>query len=286
MQRFWTIVGAVAFAVLVAAAAARAAETCTRLDEGLYLCEFESPQKSDMGNSKITVLKVNPANYAFKLLTISELGGKAMTAKEWAKKYNLTAVINAGMYQADSSTSVGLMKNYGHMNNPKAAKSYKSALAFNPINSTVSEAELIDSECQNFEELKDKYNTIIQNIRMISCTGKNVWAKQQAAWSIAAVGKDKSGSILLLFSRSPYTVHDFIDIVMSLPISIVSAAYLEGGRQASLFILTKDAEIERIGGYGADYDDSSALQSAWPIPNVVGIVKKQQPGSTGSTGSK
>ncbi|WP_420265987.1 phosphodiester glycosidase family protein [Candidatus Magnetominusculus dajiuhuensis] len=276
IKRLWTLSGTMAFAILITAAVA-AAENWKRLDEGLYMREFESPQKSDMGNSKITVIKINPAYYAFKLLTVSELGGKAMTAKEWAKKYNLMVAANAGMYQADSTTSVGYMKNFSHVNNPKVSKAYKSALAFNPVDSTVADAQIIDSECQNFEEFKGKYNTLIQNIRMISCTNKNVWAQQQSAWSIAAVGKDKNGNVLLLFSRSPYTVHDFIDIVMSLPISIASAAYLEGGRQASLYISAKDTEIEKIGGYGTDYDEGGTFQTAWPIPNVIGIVKKQSP---------
>lgn len=276
----WTLSGTMAVAILVTAVGAIAeADNWKRLDEGLFMREFESPQKSGMGNSKITVLKVNPAYYAFKLLTISELGGKAMTAKEWAKKYNLLAAINAGMYQADSSTSVGYMKNFNHVNNPKISKAYKTAAAFNPVDASLPEAEIIDSECQNFEELRGKYNTLIQTIRMISCTNKNVWAQQQAAWSVAAMGKDRNGNILLLFSRSPYTVHDFIDIIMSLPISIASAAYLEGGRQASLYISAKDTEIEKLGGYGTDYDEDTALQSAWPIPNVIGIVKKPQPGS-------
>ncbi|KWT78340.1 phosphodiester glycosidase family protein [Candidatus Magnetominusculus xianensis] len=262
---------------VIAAAAVAEADNWKRLDEGLYMREFESPQKSDMGNSKITVLRISPANYAFKLLTVSELGGKSLTAKEWAKKYNLTAATNAGMYQADGSTSVGYMKNFNHVNNPKVSKSYKTALAFNPVDSTVADAEIIDSDCQNLEELKGKYNTIIQNIRMISCTNKNVWEQKQTSWSIAAIGKDKGGNILFLFSRSPYTVHDFIEIIMSLPISITSAVYLEGGRQASLYITARDTEIEKVGGYGANYDEDNTFQTAWPIPNVIGIVKKQSP---------
>ncbi|MBF0319690.1 MAG: phosphodiester glycosidase family protein [Nitrospirae bacterium] len=261
--------------LIIAATASASADNCKRLDEGLYICEFDSPQKSGSGSSKITVVKISPAYYAFKLLTISEVGGKAMTAKEWAKKYNLVAVTNAGMYQADGSTNVGYMKNFSHINNPKVARSYKTTLAFNPADSTVPDVQIIDSECQNFSELKGKYNTLVQLIRMASCTGNNVWQQQQATWSISAIGKDKSGNMLLLFSRSPYTVHDFIEIIMSLPISIASAAYLEGGRQASLYISTKDVDIEKAGGYGSNYDENSTFQSAWPIPNVIGIVKKQ-----------
>ncbi|MBF0516134.1 MAG: phosphodiester glycosidase family protein [Nitrospirae bacterium] len=284
IKRLWTLSGTMAFAMFVAAAAASAAvDNWKRLDEGLYMREFESPQKSDMGSSKITVLRINPANYQFKLLTISELGTKAMTAKEWAKKYNLTAAINAGMYQADSATSVGYMKNFSHVNNPKLAKSYRAAMVFNPVDSSVAEAQLIDSDCQNMDDIRAKYNTLIQIIRMVSCTNKNVWAQGQAAWSIAAIAMDKSGNILFLFSRSPYSVHDFIEIIMSLPISISTAAYLEGGRQASFYVTAKDNEVEKIGGYGTNYDDDNAFQSAWPIPNVIGIVKKRTPAAMPAT---
>ncbi|MBF0343416.1 MAG: phosphodiester glycosidase family protein [Nitrospirae bacterium] len=251
---------------LYVANAANGNDAWVKVDDGLFLKEFDPPIKHDADDYKITIVKVDPTYYAFKLFSVSELGGEVMTAKEWAKKHNLILAVNAGMYQADGATSVGFMKNFKHLNNPRLAKAYKAFFAFNPVVSYVPPVLFVDLECHNYDELKDKYNSFIQNIRMISCQQKNVWSRQSGAWSMVVLGMDKSGNVLFIFTRTPYTVHDFIDILLKLPISINNAMYLEGGRQASLYLSTKDTEIERT---GSDNNDQP-----WPIPNIIGIVKK------------
>ncbi|MBF0537891.1 MAG: phosphodiester glycosidase family protein [Nitrospirae bacterium] len=261
------------FLSLWMADAVTANNTWERIDDGLFIREFDPPVNPE-GDSfspatvrsepKITVVRVDPSLYSFKLLSISEYGGEATTAKEWARRYNLILAVNAGMYQADGTTNVGFMKNFKHVNNPRLSKAYKSFFAFNPSVSYVPPVLFVDLECHNFAELRDKYNSFIQNIRMISCQQKNVWLQQSGAWGMVVLGMDKGGNVLFIFTRTPYTVHDFIDILLKLPISITNAMYLEGGKQASLYLSTKGTEIERNG------DD----KQPWPIPNIIGIVKK------------
>ncbi|KJU84453.1 conserved hypothetical protein, secreted [Candidatus Magnetobacterium bavaricum] len=249
---------------LCMADAVNANNTWERLDDGLFMREFAPPADPERDVQKITVVKVDPTLYSFKLLSSSEYGTEALTVKEWAKQHKLILAVNAGMYQADGVTSVGFMKNFKHVNNPKPAKTYKAFFAFNPAVSYVPSVLFIDLECHNFPELKDKYNSFIQNIRMISCQQKNVWSQQAGAWSMVVLGMDKGGNVLFIFTRTPYTVHDFIDILLKLPISITNAMYLEGGKPASLYLSVKDVEIERTG---------DGVQS-WPVPNIIGIVKK------------
>jgi hypothetical protein len=107
---------------------------------------------------------------------------------------------------------------------------------------------------------------------MISCDRQNVWTRQDSKWSILALGMDTEGNILLLFSRTPNTVHDFIEILMSLPLSLKSAMYLEGGPQASLYLSTPKMTLQRDGAWGSLEENS--LQFSLPIPNVIGICKK------------
>jgi hypothetical protein len=86
---------------------------------------------------------------------------------------------------------------------------------------------------------------------MISCTQQNVWSRQDAKWSTLAVAMDTQGNILFLFNRTPLSVHDFIEILLSLPLSIKSAMYLEGGPQASIYLSTSRMTLERHGVGGA-----------------------------------
>jgi uncharacterized protein YigE (DUF2233 family) len=245
-----------------------------KVEEGLYWAEFYPSQKSLVKDSRITIVKINPKFYSFKLLSASDLGKTRMTAKDWCLKHNLISSINAGMYQEDGLRNVGYMKNFSHINNPRLSSSYKAVLAFNRTDAAVPEIQIIDLRCQAFEELKPKYQTFVQSIRMVSCQQENVWAKQDNMWSLAVLGMDKNGNGLFIFSESPYSVHDFINVLLSLPISLYNAMYLEGGAEASLYFSLNGVELDKVGNNGSGLNDSLVRGVVRAIPNVLGITKK------------
>ena len=245
-----------------------------KVDEGLFWAELYPSQKSPVKDSKITIIKINPKFYSFKLLCASDLGKTRMTAKDWSLKHNLISSINAGMYQEDGLKNVGYMKNFSHINNPRLSSSYKAVLAFNRTDSAVPEIQIIDLRCQTFEELKPKYQTFVQSIRMVSCQQENVWAKQDNMWSLAVLGMDKNGNALFIFSESPYSVHDFINVLLSLPISLYNAMYLEGGAEASLYFSLNGVDLDKVGNNGSGLNDSLVRGVVRAIPNVLGIIKK------------
>ena len=241
-------------------------ELWKRIDDGLSL--------SEINPTKVTLIKIDPKYYSLKLLCASENNKVRMTAKKWCQKHNLIAGINAGMFQADGITNVGYMRNFSHINSPRLNTRYKAVLVFNPVDATVPEAQIIDLRCQDFERLKDKYQTFIQGIRMVSCRQENVWEKQDKMWSIAAFGIDKAGNGLFIFTEVPHSVHNFTNILLSLPISLYSAMYLEGGPEANLYFSANGIGFEKIGSYETGLNENDFPKIARPIPNVIGIVKK------------
>jgi len=245
------------------------------LERGLAVADFESSIRSQFGDSKITIVKIDPKYYSLKLICASEHGDTKKTAKEWCKNNSLIATVNAGMFQANGITNVGYMKNYSHLNNRKL-NWYKSILAFNPVVQGIPSIQIIDRECQNFENLKDKYQTLVQNIRMINCKRKNVWSQQEKQWSMVALGMDESANVLFIFTRSPYSVHDFNGMLLSLPIAISGAMYLEGGPEASLYCNVNGSEINKFGSFETRFNENDDNNHAWPIPNVIGIVRKEK----------
>ena len=245
-----------------------------KVDEGLFIGEFDSPIKSDAKELTITIVKINPKLYSFKLLCASEHGRGKMTARKWCEKFGLIAAINAGMYQKDGFTNVGLMKNFDHVNNPQLNNVYKAVLAFNPAESKIPQIQIIDLKCQDFKIIGPKYQTLIQNIRMISCRQENVWAKTNQLWGMAVFGIDKSGNALFIFTEVPYSSHDFANALLSLPLSIFNALYLEGGYEANLFFSWKGVELERVGTRETSLQEESPRAVPRPIPNVIGIAKK------------
>ncbi|MGD2125218.1 MAG: hypothetical protein PVG99_04010, partial [Desulfobacteraceae bacterium] len=140
----------------------------TRLDQGLYMGEFKPTKKSEICDRNITILKIDPKFFAFKLLCASEHDRKARTVREWATEFGLVAATNAGMYQgADFLKSTGFMKNYKHVNNPYFNRSFGAFLVFNPADPSLPEVQIIDRRLQkNWRSLIKRYNTVIQNYRM------------------------------------------------------------------------------------------------------------------------
>ncbi len=238
-------------------------------DEGLLVAEFESVFNNDL--YALTVVKIDPGRYSFQLLCATENGKEPLTTKEWASRHQMLAAVNAGMFQENGLTSVGFMQNFDHVNNPRLS-SANTILAFNPVEETLPDIQLIDRECQNFSDLRHKYRSFVQSIRMISCDRQNVWTRQDSKWSTLAVGMDTEGNILFLFSRTAHSVHDFTDVLLSLPLSLKRAMYLEGGPQASLYLSTSKITLERNGMWGGMEENS--LRFSLPVPNVIGIFKK------------
>ncbi|QNK78522.1 phosphodiester glycosidase family protein [Winogradskyella sp. PAMC22761] len=243
------------------------------IDEGLYYTTYNAPIKSSHSDSKIDVLKISSKLYNFNLLSAKEKGGSSKTAKDWSKQENQIAVINAGMYMADHATNVGYMKNFNFVNNGRL-NSDNTVAAFNRKTDSVPEFQIIDLTCQDWDVLKTQYNSFSQSIRMMDCNQKNRWSQQSKKWSMVVIGKDKEDNVLFIFSRSPYSVHDFIDILSKSSLNLHNLMYLEGGPEASFYLNHNKTTIEKMGSYETGFNENDNNNQFWRIPNVIGISKK------------
>ncbi len=245
-----------------------------KLEPGLEWAQFKSPRKAEFGNSLVTVVRFDPAYFEANVYCASQFDSVSRTVGEWAQKLGLVAAINAGMYATDHLTAVGFLKNKKHVNNPRLSKKYLSVFACQPVDEKVPPWQIIDFGCQNFADWKKKYHAFSQSIRMISCEQKNVWQQQPNKWSIAALAIDQKGRLLFIHSRSPYSVHDFIDILLQLPLFIYNAMYLEGGPEASLYFSSGGVEKELFGSFESGFFLNNSNSHPWPIPNIIGIKRK------------
>lgn len=245
------------------------------LGKGLYLGEFKSGQQSPVCNYPIVIVKIDPKSYALRLLSASEHGSPLRTARGWAEEFGLLAAVNASMYREDRRTSTGYMKNFKHVNNGQINPKFGAFMAFNPINSRVPSVQIVDRYNQDWKRLITQYNTVIQNYRTISLRGNNVWKQSKKIYSTACVGVDKDGHVLLIHSRSPFSVHDLNHTLLGLPLAIKNAMYVEGGPEASLYIKAGGREREWVGSYETNFAEHDDNRSAWGIPNVIGILKRK-----------
>jgi Phosphodiester glycosidase len=98
--------------------------------------------------------------------------------------------------------------------------------------------------------------------------GRSVWEKQDRAWSEAAVGIDKRGRLLFIFSRYPHTMKDLTAFLLSLPLDLQAAMHVEGGSEASLSIHAGGVNVDLDGRYDGPGEGE---RYQWAIPNVLGV---------------
>ena len=244
------------------------------LEPGLDFAEFNSPTPSEYGDSIISVVRVDPKRFSLVLVSTSQAKDKKIhTAKEWSQQEGLLAAINASMYQTDYLTSVHHLESKGHINNGKAFRE-RAVLVFDPQEKSLPAAQILDASCQDLNQSAAKYQTQIEGIRMLSCEGKNVWKPQEKQWSHAVIGEDAQGNILLIHCRSPFVTHDFINILLSLPLGLVNLQYAEGGPEAQLYLNIGDITRELIGSFETSFLPNDSNLKAWPVPNILGVKRK------------
>ena len=90
----------------------------------------------------------------------------------------------------------------------------------------------------------------------------------------AALGEDSEGRILFIYCRSPYSMYDLNEALLSLPLGLVSAQHLEGGPEAQMYVDFGETHLELYGSYESGFNEDDDNDVAWPIPNVIGITKK------------
>jgi uncharacterized protein YigE (DUF2233 family) len=248
----------------------------SHIEPGLDLGIFNAPISSQYGDSYITVLRINPHLYTIDIYCQSYYGGPKRTARQWAKQFELMISINAGMYATDYITSVGYLKSGSHLNNPHLNSYHKTVFACGSLDPHIPAAQIIDLTCDDFNLWNNKYSSFSQCIRMINCQRQNVWEPQLKKWSIACIGMDKSSNLLLIHCRSPYSVHEFINMLLELPLNILNTMYLEGGPESSLYFSLGGIERELVGSHEANFMIGESNQTAWPIPNIIGIKELEK----------
>jgi len=255
-------------------------------EKGLEYAEFDAPIKSTIADSKISVLRINLKYFKLELISSLEKNSKnsselkgTKTAPKWAKAEELIAAFNASMFQMEGM-SAGYMKDFEFVNNPNFTDKYNSIAAFNLKESAkdknLPEFQIIDKDnsCGNWQETIKNYNTLIQNLRLVDCNQKNRWANQKRYWSMVVLAEDMNSNALFIYTRSPYNVQTYNDMLLKSELNIKKIMYLEGGPETSFFIKYGDSVISKQGSYETNFYLSDDNHHFWDIPNVLGVRKR------------
>jgi len=244
---------------------------------GMELRWVAAKTPSPVGDSQIAVLRIDPKTWDLELVGQSRTGDSAgKTAREWARAHDLAVAINAGMFLPDYKTHVGYMESHGHVNSSRI-NGYQSVAAFDPRNPGKRPPFRIfdlDEPGITVPAIREDYASLVQNLRLIKRPGMNRWSKLEKRWSEVALGEDREGRILFVFSRSPFSMHTFNGELLSAGIGLVALQHLEGGPEAQLYMKMGDTELELFGSSETSLMGGDGNAAAWPIPNVLGIKRK------------
>lgn len=242
-----------------------------QLAPGLDYARIPFPGVATPEDSSVAVLRIDPERWMLEAHSISETGDSSgLSTRAWAEREGLTAAINAGMYDTDRRTHIGLLVTRSHQNNKRKHGRYEAVLAFDPKHKGIARARTFDLDVTPLKRIQKDYRGVIQNLRLIKRNGENRWEKRgRAWWGESALGEDREGRILFLYTPAVVTMHDFNNVLLALPLGIVSAQHLEGGPQAQLFIRAGKRIIEFHSGHEAGRNGSPA--GGLPIPNILGI---------------
>jgi hypothetical protein len=259
--------------LLIAAAGSARAEIVWRpLESGLELAQVKAPGTHRTGDGLVTLVRIDPAKAKLALAMAKFEGDKRRTAAEWAREKRWSFAVNAGLYQEDRITNVGLMRDGPRVNNAKL-NHYRSVFAFNPRRGAEDPFQLWDKVCDKDGEFR-RFDTLIQNIRLIDCRKRVTWPASEKDVSLAVLGADGSDRLIVAFSQSPHTAGGFARLLLRWPLDLRRAQYLEGGRPAQLYLEAGGVKLDLNGLCGGTLGCIGVSGVAPEIPNVIGVAKR------------
>lgn len=254
---------------MIVPAASVLAGPWTELESGLALSRFNSQTLQPAEAGDLVVVRADPRLWQPRLLRKSLLPDQeSLSLQDWCREFGLTLAINAGMYQADGSTHVGFCQEGGKVLNSHA-NDYLSVCAFDPLDPADPPFRIFDLDEVPLADITPRYRTVIQNLRLIKRDRENRWQSSTERWREVSLAEDSSGRMLFIFCDTPWSMCDFNEILLNLPLDLVCAQHLEGSYPARLRVqhdaLTADADLGSGGGTSPQ------------LPNILGLVRRSNP---------
>jgi hypothetical protein len=249
-----------------------------QIGTGIQFCETDAPVRSSIGDSKLTILKIDPKKVEFDLFTASAMDSISKPVNVWADTMNLNIVFNAGMYDLGNPLmSRGLLKNRSHDNQFVFKEGWNVMFAINPLDSiNAPDAVVYDMQCITYDSIRNKYTSFAQGLRMLDCSGNPMnWKKSQSC-SMLVCAHDEQENLIILFNRSPFTQNQLIAFMKQFPTPLHNAIYMEGGPETSLYVSVGDFCLQRVGSFVSGTYPKDTNETFWPLPNVIGVRVKNK----------
>lgn len=221
----------------------------------------------------VRALRFDSAIYDFRLFSSRWESQPMQSLRQWTESKSLTAATNACMYQKNG-TATGYMRSGQRTNNGRIVKNYGSFFVSGPREPGLPEAAVLDRSVDDWESLLPRYETVVQNFRLMGPGGQQLWPEKGPRHAVAAVAEDMNGRILFLHCADPVSVHEFVDALNAhRGLNLYSAMYVEGGSDAAL-LLNSGGEPQLWNGMSPASLMLSSRGEDIPLPNILGVLRR------------
>jgi hypothetical protein len=220
----------------------------------------------------LDLVRIDLSRYAMKILAGARDGG-ARPAPRWADDFGLVAVINLAMFK-DEGAPVALAVDARGALTAKDTAAFGGFLAFDPIDPRDPPVAVAGRPCKDFDlvALRRRYRAVVQSYRLVDCDGGAIAWKDAKSYSAAAVGVDRTGRLVLVHARAPFTMRALSAALARPALGVAGAIFVEGGPEASLIVHGGAGSLERVGSFETGFVETDDNRRFWDLPNVLGVI--------------
>jgi hypothetical protein len=262
-----------AAAAIAACATSVAQPRSERTEPGIVVERVRAsvPPDTTVGDRMITIVRVDPRRYRFRMLTAERDGGPRPVPR-WLEDFHLAGAINASMYESDGR-SAGLLVQEGVDRTARDDERFGGFVAFDAASPGDPPFATFGRDCAGFDlaEVRRRYRSVAQSFRLLDCDGRAIAWTDPDDYSSAAIGTDRDGRVVLVHVRTPYRMERLARVLAEPSLRLRSLVYVEGGPEASLVVHAEGVDVSELGSYERDFHESDRNQRFWSIPNVIGF---------------
>lgn len=226
-----------------------------KIEEGLESATLRCNGPPCQSSIRLRILRVDPEKFAIRVIDARALGTDRLEVKEMARKTQALAVINGGFFLPDYRP-LGLLVVEGKEVNPLRKTDWGVFI--------MQENRPRILHTRDYAQEKGVTQALQVGPRLV-VDGRELRLKKQVARR-SAVGVNGKGQVLLVHTEDTDAYAQDLARIFYLPekeggLECTDALTLDGGPSAQMYADYKSLKIDLPGG--------------WPVPNGIGVFKRQ-----------
>lgn len=256
--------GLLASALCVAALVASPSRSATQTN-GLEVERLALRALGVEAPGEVVLVRVDLARFEPVLRTAEEDGGER-TLLAWVEAEDLSAAVNAAMFEADGTAS-GLLRRAGRMLSTRDRADFGGLLGLEPSGRGLARARVLGRDCARDAGVdRTRFSTWIQSLRLLDCDGRAIDWVDPDRYAASGVGVDRRGRLVLMHSATDLRMRELSRALAHPRTRLASMLFTEGGDKASLVV--RAAGSPTLLRAGSHVEQPEAFVS---IPLVLGV---------------